>query len=114
LALQKEINRLTFEKAIGPEGDGPLAEELAKEQERLTELNEQISPLQKEIEQLSRQFWVSSARVKQNKYDLSASRYRMMENDEEYHEKPQVTLERLSRLEEVMGEEIEELGKMLE
>ena len=38
--------------------------------------------------------------MKANKYDLSASRYRQVDADAVYHEKPSVTLERLARLEE--------------
>jgi type I restriction enzyme M protein len=41
--------------------------------------------------------------VKGNKYDLSASRYRQIEEDEMFYEKPDVTLERLRQLEQAMG-----------
>ena len=41
---------------------------------------------------------MTKEQVKANKYDLSASRYRQVEQDEEYYEKPQVTLERLLEL----------------
>ena len=41
-----------------------------------------------------------------NKYDLSASRYRQIEPDGVYYEKPEVTMERLLTLEQVMAEEI--------
>ena len=58
-------------------------------------------------------FWVTKAQVKANKYDLSASRYRQMDNDAAYHESPAVTLERMLRLEEVMKAEIEALERML-
>ena len=51
--------------------------------------------------------------MKANKYDLSASRYRQVDADAVYHEKPSVTLERLARLENVMLEEISELKKLL-
>jgi type I restriction enzyme M protein len=37
-----------------------------------------------------------------------------MEQDEEFYEEPQVTLERLLKLEEVMTEETKELGKLLQ
>ena len=47
------------------------------------------------------------------KYDLSASRYRQVDADAVYHEKPSVTLERLARLEDVMAIEIEELKKLV-
>jgi len=68
-----------------------------------------IAPLQSQIDRLSRQFWVTKAQVKGNKYDLSASRYRQSDQDEAYYESPQVTMERLLVLERVMTAEIEAL-----
>ncbi len=65
------------------------------------------------MDQLTRQFWVTREQVKANKYDLSASRYRQVEQDEAYYEKPQVTLERLLELERVMAEEVRELERLL-
>jgi type I restriction enzyme M protein len=41
-------------------------------------------------DQLNRQFWVERAQVKANKYDLSASRYRQIEQDEAYYQLPKV------------------------
>ena len=58
------------------------------------------------IDQLTRQFWVGKEEIKINKYDLSASRYRQVEQDQIYYEKPAVTMERLLALEQVMEEEI--------
>jgi len=58
-------------------------------------------------------FWVTKVQVKANKYDLSASRYRQMDNDASYHESPAVTLERLLKLEQVMADEIKELMGMI-
>jgi type I restriction enzyme M protein len=130
LKLQAEINRLTFEQVIAPQAHlapsrpppnspnlGEVAEgrrgPLAESQAELAVLQSSIHPLQSEIDQLSRQFWVTKAQVKANKYDLSASRYRQVEADEAYHEKPSVTLERLLRLEQVMTNEISELKKIL-
>ncbi len=112
LSLHAEINRLTFARAIAPEGDGATETELAAAQARLAELDARIAPLQAEIDQLSRQFWVSKDQVKANKYDLSASRYRQVEADDAYHEKPPITLERLARLEQVMLDEIGELCEL--
>jgi type I restriction enzyme M protein len=83
-------------------------------QAHLAELDARIAPLQAELDQLTRQFWVTKEQVRLNKYDLSASRYRPLEADEAWHESPQVTLERMLRLEQVMAEEINELARMLE
>ena len=142
LKLQADINRLTFELAIDSAPtqpppnttvDGGLASELsmsdlgevsrsdgggvgvelAAAQKLLSDLNSLISPPQGELDRLTRQFWVTVEQVKANKYDLSASRYRQVDADALYHEKPSVTLERLSRLEQVMSDEIEELKKLL-
>ena len=73
-----------------------------------------MAPLRAEIDQLNRQFWVTKAQVKANKYDLSASRYRQVEQDEKYYEVPQVTMERLLKLEHVMATEVSELEKLME
>ncbi len=113
LELQAEINRLTFESAIAPEDDEHVHAALEDAQRRDAELQAQIHPLQAEINQLSRQFWVTKAQVRAYNYDLSASRYRQLEQDEAYYEKPEVTMERLLRLENVMVGEIGELKKEL-
>ena len=91
----------------------PVRSELEDAQAKLSNLYSLISPPQSELDRLTRQFWVTKEQVKANKYDLSASRYRQVDADVAYHEKPSVTLERLARLEEVMLDEIEELGKLV-
>jgi type I restriction enzyme M protein len=122
LKLQEEINRLTFELAIErPEGlddqsqsvAGKPSGRLADAQAKLDNLNSLISNPQSELDRLTRQFWVTKEQVKANKYDLSASRYRQVDADAVYHEKPSVTLERLARLENIMVSEIEEIKKLL-
>jgi type I restriction enzyme M protein len=139
LKLQADINRLSFELAIDsvsddsnvPKVNVPKAgvDKSSRSKEafgtvgsagRLQEANELLSTLQSlisspqaELDRLTRQFWVTKEQVKANKYDLSASRYRQVDADAVYHEKPSVTLERLARLEGVMLEEIVELKKLL-
>jgi type I restriction enzyme M protein len=113
LKLQADINRLSFELAIDSGSDGKAAAQLSAEQKLLSDLNSLISPPQRELDRLTRQFWVTKEQVKANKYDLSASRYRQVDADAVYHEKPSVTLERLARLESVMMSEIEELKGLL-
>ena len=66
---------------------------------------------QSELDRLTRQFWVTKEQVKANKYDLSASRYRQVDADAVYHEKPSVTLERLLQLEQVMTARMEHSGR---
>lgn len=130
--MQAEINRLTFESVIenplntkdtkSTKGNQKESFEsfvpvvfnaLSDAQARLATLESQISAPQSELDRLTRQFWVTKEQVKANKYDLSASRYRQVDADAVYHEKPSVTLERLARLESVMASEIEELKKLL-
>ena len=115
LKMQADINRLTFESVVAASGDEAETARAALEvdQKTLDALEAEIAPLQTQIDQLTRQFWVSKADVKANKYDLSASRYRQVAQDEVYYEKPEVTMARLSRLEQVMGEEVRELERLL-
>ena len=56
---------------------------------------------------------MTKEQVRANKYDLSASRYREVEPDGAYYEAPQVTLERLLKLEDVMTKEVNELKELL-
>ena len=51
--------------------------------------------------------------MKANKYDLSASRYRQVEQDEECYEEPKVTLDRLRELEVAAKGAIMRLSDML-
>jgi type I restriction enzyme M protein len=114
LNLQCEINRLTYEEAIAPEEDGDAARcALEADEARLAELHHRLAPLQTEINQLSRQFWVTKEQVRANKYDLSASRYRLIEQDETFYDESPVTLARLMNLEEVMRREVETLQGLI-
>ena len=115
--LHEEINRLRFESVLDGKSElenrASFASHLADAESRLTNMDFRISFPQSELDRLTRQFWVTKEQVKANKYDLSASRYRQVDADAVYHEKPSVTLERLSRLESVMLNEINELKKLM-
>ena len=137
LQLHAKINRLTFEAAIAPESNASVPLEssekllrvaeshddtiihldsqaaLEADQQKLEKLHEQIAPLQNEINQLNRQFWISKDKVKANKYDLSASRYRQIEQDEAFYDEPAVTVDRLSKLEAVMIDRLRSIESML-
>ncbi|MCB1190286.1 MAG: hypothetical protein KDK90_07625 [Leptospiraceae bacterium] len=91
-------------------------EELEKEKEVLDSLNEKIHKLQNEYNQLQKQFFVDKSVIasSKNKYDLSASRYRIIEQDDEFYEKASVTLERMQKLENVMLQEMKELEGAME
>ena len=114
LQFHAEINRLTFENAIAPADDEATLALLEADREKLAGLEAEIHPLQREFNQLSRQFWVTKAQVAANRYDLSASRYRPMEQDETYYDAPKVTLVRLLILEQVMVKEIAAISNCLE
>jgi type I restriction enzyme M protein len=109
LNLQRDINRLMFENVIAPADDETARTTLETEERILAELTEKIAPVQKEIDQLGNQFWVRKEDVQSNKYDLSASRYRQSETDETFCEEPNITLERLVKLEDITKDETENL-----
>jgi type I restriction enzyme M protein len=94
------IHRLRFEEVVSKTPDKARATREKAEAE-LAELQSRITPLQTEINQLTRQFWVTKDQVKANKCDLSASCYRQVERDEEFYETPSATLQRLRQLETV-------------
>lgn len=106
------IHRLKFEEVVSKTSDGARAAREKAETE-LAHLQSRITPLQSEINQLTRQFWVSKDQAKSNKYDLSASRYRQIEQDDVFHERPNVTLERLHQLEVAATGEVAILEQML-
>jgi type I restriction enzyme M protein len=106
------IHRLKFEEVVSKTPDEARAAREKAEAE-LAELQSRVTPLQTEINQLTRQFWVAKDRVKANKYDLSASRYRQVEQDEMFYEVPLVTLERMRTLEQKVEKDITALQTML-
>ena len=109
LMLEGEINRLTFEQVISETVDGPIAEELERTKSNLKELQFELHPLQKEYGQLSRQFWVAKSQIKNNRYDLSASRYREPFVEQTYTPKPDMTLSRMEILEKMILDSIKNL-----
>lgn len=113
LRLHKEINRLNFEHAIASNDNGDAQRALDHDLRGLQDLEGLIHPLQSEINQLSRQFWVTKEQARTNKYDLSASRYRQVEQDEEFYEEPKVTLRRLKALDDVMCNDLQAIENLL-
>jgi type I restriction enzyme M protein len=113
LGLLSEVNRLTYEQVIAGDGEEKAQTALDVDKKKLDELHQEIAPIQNEINQLTRQFWVAKDKLKASKYDLSASRYREVERDEVFYEKPDVTIKRLQQLEELAIKETTKLGKML-
>ena len=108
------IHRLKFEEVVAGDGDGDNARDAREKAEAgLAELEAEIAPLQKEADRLSHQFWVTKDQVKANKYELTASRYRQVEPDGEYYEKPETTLDRLDALQAKAGEVAADIRKAL-
>jgi type I restriction enzyme M protein len=106
------IHRLKFEEVVSKTPDtARVAREKAEIE--LAELQSRITPLQTEINQLTRQFWITKDQVKANKYDLSVSRYRQVEQDEEFYEQPIITSSRLLKLEGMMTSDIAALEELL-
>ena len=83
-----------------------------KAEAELAELQACIAPIEKEINQLGRQFWVEKKQVVANKFELSASRYREVEHEEQYLEDPDITLVRLEALEARATDQIADIGKL--
>ncbi|MGB7025471.1 MAG: N-6 DNA methylase, partial [Candidatus Acidiferrales bacterium] len=106
------IHRLKFEEVVSKTADKARTTREKAEAE-LAELQSRITPLQAEINQLTRQFGVTKDQVKAHQYDLSASRYRQVEQDEEFYEQPHVTLKRLRQLEAAATGEVTILEKMV-
>ena len=108
------IHRLKFEEVVANDGGSDAARTAREKAEaELATLQGQITPLQTEINQLGRQFWVTKDQVKANNYDLSTNYYRQIEQDEMFYEKPDVTLERLRKLEAAATGDVAALEKML-
>jgi type I restriction enzyme M protein len=109
------IHCLKFEEVVASDGSAAKARAAREKAEtELTELQSRIAPLEDEINQLTRQFWVTKEQVQANKYDLSANRYRLLEHDETFYEKPAVTLDWLHQLEKAAEADVKALEKMIE
>jgi len=106
------IHRLKFEEVVAKDPDAARTARERAEAE-LAELQTRIAPLEMEINQLSRQFWVTKEQAIANKYDLSASRYRQIEQEEIFYEQPAVTLQQMRQLEASAVKEVGAIEKML-
>jgi type I restriction enzyme M protein len=96
------IHRLKFEEVVAEDGQAEAARSAREKAEaELAELQSTMTPLQEEINQLGRQFWVTKERIVSQRYDLSASRYRQIEADTVFMEKSTQTIERLRTLDSV-------------
>ena len=106
------IHRLKFEEVVAKDPDkARTAREKAEDE--LAELKSAITPIENEINQLGRQFWVEKKRIVAGKYDLSASRYREIEHEEEFLERPATTLNRLSTLGNHAEQQVARIQKLM-
>lgn len=113
LELERDINRLKFEAAIADQDDDRAQQALDAEQAELDALFAELNPLKWQIDSITRFFWVQKQQVTANKYDLSASRYREIQQDEVFYEDPHVTAERIKTLEKHISEGMDRiLGRL--
>jgi type I restriction enzyme M protein len=113
LKHHETIHRLKFEEVIAADNPEKARTAREKAEAELSELQAGIAPLQAEINQLGRQFWVKKQDIVANKYDLSASRYRELEQEQEFFEKSTVTLKGLTALEQHAHRNVDELQRLL-
>lgn len=57
--------------------------------------------------------WVDIEDIKKNNYDLSVSRYKPIEYEEVEYEKPEKILDKLSKLENTINEDLSEINKLV-
>lgn len=106
------IHRLQFEEVVAPD-QGKARKAREKGERELLELQSRIDPLEREFNQLSRQFWVTKDQIKSADYDFSASKYRPVEHDEKFYENPATTVARLHQLEDHMARALGDLERIL-
>jgi type I restriction enzyme M protein len=67
----------------------------------------------KEPEKGEKWLWVDYGEIKENKYDLSISRYKPIEYEEIEYEKPEVIMGKLLELEKQLASDIQEIQKVI-
>ena len=112
LGLQQSISQLKYEEIVAVDAAAARKARQNAEDE-LTNLQSRVGPAIAELNQLGRRFWVPKEQVVANRYDLSANRYRLIKGAESFVEPARVTLERLSRLQAVAAEDMEQLSRLL-
>lgn len=89
------------------------AKERAAAEGVLRELQSQVAPPVRKMNQITRQFWVTKDQIASNKYGLLANTYRPLVLDDIYLEDPAVTLDRLQKLDSVMQDKISTVRQLL-
>jgi type I restriction enzyme M protein len=106
------IHRLRFEEVVSKDADKARATR-EKAQAELEALESRIGPVQREINQLTRCFWVTKVQLKTHKYDLSVGRYRQVEQKNRFYEEIPKTIERLRLLETASSAELARLQEIM-
>jgi type I restriction enzyme M protein len=106
------VHRLEFEEAIAAQPQDARTARVEAEA-GLAELQARLGPLVREINRITRQFWVTKQQLVSHRYDLSASRYRVVEEEQAYYEDPAVTLDRIHQLQDAARLALTELEQSL-
>ncbi len=112
LEHQQGIDQLVFDSVIAA-GDALKNTELGKQKSELEKLDERIHLLQREFNQLSRQFWVTKTRIVDNDFDLRASQYRRIERDEIYFPEASTIFDRLQRLQTATDAQLKKVEALI-
>jgi type I restriction enzyme M protein len=113
LKSQEQSHRARFDEAVDPDSTTARAA-VVDAAGRLAKLQAELTPLTDEINQLTRQFWVTTDEIAANNYELSANRYRPVEFDEPFYDLPRTTLDRLAKLQSVGAEALQAIRASLD
>jgi type I restriction enzyme M protein len=113
LEHQAAIHNLKFAEVISGDNDGARRARQEAEAE-LANLKARSDPLAHEINQLTRQFWVSKEQIVANNYQLSPDKFRYTEDEETFLEDPSLTVAKLKQLDDVARHDLSELETLLD
>ena len=106
------VNRLRFDEVMAGESIEAIASRAAAE-DALAGLQTEMAPSLNEMNQISRQFWITKDRLRDNQYLLLAGAYRSAEREAAFLEKADVTLDRLQQLDVAMAKSVGEMRTLL-
>lgn len=106
------VHRLRFEEAMAADPAEAAAQRVAAES-ALDDTHASISPLLYEMNQITRQFWVTKDQLAANRYGLLANAYRPVALEDIYLDDPVVTLDRLQSLDDAIQGRIREIRLLL-
>jgi type I restriction enzyme M protein len=112
VARHAAVHRLRFEEAMAADPSKAAPARAVAEAE-LAHLQQKLTPLLQDMNQITRQFWVLKEELVVNRYSLLASTYRRLEREETFSEPPRVTLDRLAQLESATVSTIDRIRSLL-